>query len=156
QMRLEVRWRSGKRSLVNGVKANRIYEIDEVGAESLPDAPKQPELQPLFEDVSQLIQHKHHEEAFDDFERQPTLPNKLSQLGPGVAWYDVNGDGIEDLVVGSGKGGALAVFLIDERGQFRALPMPSQTATGRDQSGVVGWTPGAGRRALLVGASNYE
>src|SRR5207237_2343664 len=34
EMRIEVRWRSGKRSVVNGVKANRIYEIEEVQATS--------------------------------------------------------------------------------------------------------------------------
>ena len=33
QMRIEVRWRSGKRSVVNGVKANRIYEVDEARAQ---------------------------------------------------------------------------------------------------------------------------
>jgi len=32
RMRIEVRWRSGKRSLVEGVRANREYEIDEAGA----------------------------------------------------------------------------------------------------------------------------
>jgi len=32
EMRIEVRWRNGKRSAVNGVKANRIYEIIEAGA----------------------------------------------------------------------------------------------------------------------------
>ena len=28
----------------------------------------------------------------NDFERQPLLPRKLSQLGPGVSWFDVDGD----------------------------------------------------------------
>ena len=32
EMRIEVRWRSGKRSVVQGVRANREYEIDEAGA----------------------------------------------------------------------------------------------------------------------------
>jgi O-antigen ligase len=32
QMRIEVAWRSGKRSVVAGVQANRIYEIEEAGA----------------------------------------------------------------------------------------------------------------------------
>jgi hypothetical protein len=32
RMRLEVRWRSGKRSVVEDVRANREYEIDEAGA----------------------------------------------------------------------------------------------------------------------------
>src|SRR5206468_9125249 len=34
EMRIEVRWRSGKRSVVHGAKANRIYEIDEAQATS--------------------------------------------------------------------------------------------------------------------------
>ena len=34
QMRLEVRWRSGKRSVVEGVKANRVYEVEESEAQS--------------------------------------------------------------------------------------------------------------------------
>src|SRR5947208_1526087 len=108
EMRIEVKWRSGKRSVVNGVRANRIYEIDEAGAievqsskfkvqSSVPD--------PLFVDVSGLLNHRHHEEEFNDFERQPLLPRKLSQLGPGLAWFDLDGDGREDLVIGSGKGG---------------------------------------------------
>jgi len=33
EMRIEVQWRRGKRSVVNGVKANRIYEVEEAGAE---------------------------------------------------------------------------------------------------------------------------
>ena len=38
EMRIEVRWRRGRRSVVNGVKANRIYEIDEAGAEPTPNS----------------------------------------------------------------------------------------------------------------------
>lgn len=38
QIRLEVTWRSGRRSVVTGVKANRIYEIDEAGTSAGPDS----------------------------------------------------------------------------------------------------------------------
>src|SRR5436190_2186780 len=106
EMRLEVKWRSGQRSVVNGVKANRIYEIDEAGAQEVKEPAKEG-VKPMFEDVSQLINHRHHEEPFDDFERQPLLANRLSQLGPGVAWHDLDADGWEDLIVGSGRGGRL-------------------------------------------------
>src|SRR5881397_2110523 len=91
--------------------------------------------QPTFEDVSRLLDHKHHEDPFDDFARQPLLPNRLSQLGPGVAWFDLNGDGREELLIGSGKGGNLAVYLNDGQGGFSKVDTGiwAQTVT-RDQT----------------------
>src|SRR5207244_7955257 len=50
-MRIEVRWRNGKRSVVNGVRANRIYEIDEAQATSnLEPRTSNLEPRPVFED----------------------------------------------------------------------------------------------------------
>src|SRR5688572_30285519 len=70
---IEVAWRNGTRSVVKA-KANRIYEIDEAGAGTKSETrnPKS-EAKPLFEDVSHLINHRHIEEPFNDFERQPLL-----------------------------------------------------------------------------------
>src|SRR6266487_2212422 len=113
EMRIEVKWRSGKRSVINGVRANRIYEVGEAGAIEVQSSKfkvQSSESEPLFVEVSGLLNHRHHEEEFNDFERQPLLPNKLSQLGPGVGWFDVDGDGWEDLLVGSGRGGSLGVY----------------------------------------------
>src|SRR6185436_15291092 len=124
-MSIEVLWRSGKNSLVTNATANRIYEIDEgnaIAADASPPATRHP---PLFEDVSQLISHEHHDEPFDDFQRQPLLPKKLSQLGPGLAWGDIDGDGWDDLVIGTGKGGHLAAYRNTVNGHF----MPFTGAT---------------------------
>src|SRR5205809_5626124 len=112
---------------------------------------------PVFEDMSHLLGHVHHEEPYDDFERQPLLTRKLSQLGPGVSWHDVDGDGWEDLLIASGCGGPLAVYRNDGRGGFRRLvePLLSQPAT-RDQTTVLGWRRGTSPTILLVGSANYE
>src|SRR5207244_8188773 len=48
---------------------------------------------------SAWIAHTHQEDSFDDWARQPLLPRRLSRLGPGVSWYDFDGDGWEDLIV---------------------------------------------------------
>ena len=161
EMRIEVKWRSGKRSVVNGVKSNRVYEVDEAGAEVKADIEHRTSNiehrtthnpQPFFEDVSHLIQHTHHEESYDDFERQPLLPKKLSQLGPGVAWSDLDGDGWEDLVIGSGRGGRLAVYRNNGKGGFeRWNETPFEQVVTRDQTTVLGTEFG-----LLVGSANYE
>jgi len=162
EMTLQVRWRSGKRSVIQGVRANRIYEVDEAGAEADSRSSKGKSQttesgSPLFEDDSRLIQHTHVEIPFDDFERQSLLPRRLSQSGPGVAWFDADGDGWEDLIIGSGRGGTLSLFMNDRKGGFipnRESPL-TQPVT-RDQTGIVGWRRANGQSLLLVGSANYE
>src|SRR5437667_6302158 len=120
ELSIEVIWRSGARSLVKA-RPNHLYEIEEGKAqpryrsESGNGKPKdQPA--PLFQDVSHLISHSHQENNFDDFDRQPLLPKRLSQLGPGVAWCDLDGDGYDDLLIASSQGGKLAAFHNDRHG----------------------------------------
>ncbi len=133
--------------------ANRIYEIEEkTGEDSRHEMPEVVE-PPLFEEVSERIGHEHHDEDFDDFGRQPLLPRKLSQLGPGVSWTDLDGDGWEDLVIGSGKGGKLAAYRNDGQGGFRRMTNGAlEQIVRRDQTAVVGL--GGGK--VLVGVANYE
>ena len=152
-LRIEVAWRNGKRSVVADAQPNCLYEILEAWAEPAPAAPPAQAPRPVFEDVSERLGHRHQEEPFDDFARQPLLPKRLSQLGPGVCWWDVDGDGWEDLIIGSGKGGQLACYHNDGKGSFKRLAQPPWTATvNRDQVGIAGWTAGT----VLVGSANYE
>ena len=158
ELRLRVTWRDGTVTEVAGIKPNRRYEIDESTSPRLPPrTPPSTNAQPFFADVSGLLSHTHHEEPFDDFERQPLLPRKLSQGGPGVAWFDLNGDGWEDLIIGSGKGGQLAVFMNQSGKSFERLAAPPFDAvTARDQTTVLGVNLGTSRRQLLVGQASYE
>jgi len=152
-LRIEVNWRSGRRSLVADARPNCLYEIEEAGAATAKDRSPVQLVRPIFEDVSVRLGHTHHEEPFNDFARQPLLPKRLSQLGPGVAWWDVDGDGWEDLLIGSGKGGQLSCYRNDGKCGFERVNQPPWTTTAlRDQSGIVGW----GLGAVLVGSANYE
>jgi len=176
-LRVEVTWRSGRRSVVTNATPNFIYEIDEASAGVAPpfqsagpggfpaarvsgqESPENrqagkpaPQSEGLFQDVSHLLNHVHPEEPFDDFARQPLLPNRLSQLGPGVCWQDVDSDGFDDLVIGSGKGGSLIVFRNQGDGKFASLGEPTVSRpVARDQTAIVGFGSN-----LLVGSANYE
>jgi len=156
-MSLEVIWRSGQRSFIADLKPNHVYEADESAAQprsehSLPSAPR-----PWFKDVSELIRHHHHEEGYNDFERQKLLPRRFSQLGPGVSCADFNGDGRDDLIIGCGRGGELGLYLNNGRGGFEAIS--SVELTGRfadDTAGLLAFPSGSHSRTLLVALSNYE
>ena len=157
RMTLEVTWRNGTRSVVTNVGANRIYEVDEARAEanqiSKPAAPEPP----LFRDASNLLGHAHTASAFDDFERQPLLPHKLSALAPGVSWFDVDGDGWDDLLLPATAGTAPAAFRNDGRGGFSRLSAPPpDLAANRSQTTLLGWRKRGGEVKLIAGSSNYE
>ncbi|HUS35175.1 MAG TPA: VCBS repeat-containing protein [Verrucomicrobiae bacterium] len=150
-MTLEVQWQSGRQFVVQNVKANRIYEIDEVTSTPKP-APHQSTARTLFEDASDKIRFTHVDAPFDDWSRQPLLSRKLSQLGPGVAWLDLDQDGREDLIIGAGRGGEMGIYINQGAGNFSRLsPRELVGALNDDQTGLVGW-----RGAFMVGRANYE
>jgi len=153
---LEVRWRDGTRTRVEAVRANRLYEIRQTADSAtvtgiVPAAVAPP---PYFEDVSALIGHQHVETAYDERARQSLLPNELSRFGPGVSWYDLDGDGREDLLVPSGRGGALAHFRNLDVG-FRRVSTSSVRAEG-DQTTALPVPDGRGGTRVLLGQSSYE
>ena len=158
RLEVEVRWRSGAVTRVPNLVPGRIYEIDEaqVGAAA---ATPVAEVAALFEDASAALNHTHHETPFEDTALQPLMSSKLSQSGPGIAWFDVDGDGRDDLVVGSGSGGVPAVFHNEGGGCFKSDPSAVlSTPLNRDQTGIAAFhTGGAKPQSLLLTAmSNYE
>jgi enediyne biosynthesis protein E4 len=156
RLTIEVIWRNGQRSIVSNAIPNRIYEIDESSARPFTPTPE-PDRQPWFEDVSQLIQHSHHEEHYDDFSAQFLLPNMLSHLGPGVTWADLNHNGHDDLILGTGRGGSLAVYHNDRKGGFqRVLQPPFNSIAPRDTTTILPLPLGPARTVLLAGSSNHE
>ncbi|MBM3878419.1 MAG: hypothetical protein FJ387_01675 [Verrucomicrobia bacterium] len=151
RLTLEVRWRNGRRSILDDVLPNYLYEIDETEGPSLAPAPGSVAPQPLFVDVSGRLGHRHVQPVGDDFAVQPLLPYRLSQLGPGVAWFDLDGDGLEELILGSEADSALAVYRYDA-GQARFHPIPApHLPAHRAAAGLAGWVPAPGQRSVLAG-----
>lgn len=154
---IEIRWRYGQRTVLSGLHANREYEIREPARSATPIAPvaaRVDSTRPLFADVTGTLGHVHVETPYNDFVRQPLLANKLSQLGPGVTWYDVDGNGFEDLLVTSGKGGELALFR-NSGGHFSRERLQNGAAK-YDQTAVLGIPNARGGTDLLLGQSSYE
>jgi len=103
---LTVTWPQGAQSTFTHLAANRFYDITEPDT-VLASSPPSPSPIPIrFHAVPAPEGLRHRETEFDDFDREPLLPWKLSQLGPGIAVGDVDRDGTDDFYLGGGAGHA--------------------------------------------------
>ena len=100
-------WPSGHTQVFRDLEANRKYLVTEPEEEPpvKPPAVKSRRAEkPWFVATDALNDHPHRESIFDDFKRQPLLPMKHSQLGPGQAWDDIDNDGDPDFYLGGAAG----------------------------------------------------
>ena len=156
-LNIEVTWRSGRKTRVEGALPYYIYEVLEDVTSPVPTRTTNAPVLGWFEDQTARLNHRHVDRAFNDFERDPLLPYKLSRLGPGLCLADVDGDGHEDLLIGGGIDGQASVFGSDGKGHWREGDYASLPKSNlRDQTSLLVVANTDGSSQLLVGESAWE
>jgi enediyne biosynthesis protein E4 len=74
---------------------------------------------------------KHKENRFNEFDREALIPAMNSTAGPAIAIADINGDGLEDVFIGSAKWGKAKVLLQNSLGHFSEM---EQQALAKDST----------------------
>jgi hypothetical protein len=117
---LEVEWPGGEHTLLTNVKTDQLLTLRREEANHVKRATAAPE--PLFRDIAADIglKFQHRENPYNDFELEPLLPHKQSELGPMLSTADVNGDGLDDVFVGGAHGEAPRLFTQKSDGTFSA------------------------------------
>ena len=140
---LQVIWPDGKSQTIHNVAVDQEITLDYQNASTISVADINQELSPataspLMQEVTaqRKVQFRQSERDVIDFNLQRTLPRKYSQLGPGLAVGDVNGDGLDDFYVGGPAGKVGTFFMQQADGTFQedstrfATPNPSHEETG--------------------------
>ncbi|HEX2750260.1 MAG TPA: VCBS repeat-containing protein, partial [Verrucomicrobiales bacterium] len=90
---LRVRWPDGTEETFGPVPANQRCVVERSEKAQAPPLP--PAVTALFKPSAGFPPMRMEEIPFDDFWVQPLLPNKNSQLGPGLAFTGVDADGYD-------------------------------------------------------------
>lgn len=110
-------WPDGQQTLLTSPQRDQRMVVDR---SSLRPRLRTPAIASLFEEVSgELGLHLRHEEnAFDDLAVETLLPQRQSDHGPGGAIADVDGDGLDDLLLTASAGSPCVLLLQNASGKF--------------------------------------
>ncbi|AKD57813.1 VCBS repeat-containing protein [Spirosoma radiotolerans] len=133
---LHVLWPTGNGQVIRNLVTNQTVVLDERRAVRQPPSfmQMQPSAKPLLTEVpaSYGLNFQHQEDDFVDYKAQQTLlSHKHSQIGPGMAIGDVDGNGLDDIyIAGSAyKGGTFLLQQTDAstgKATFRRKDRPAK------------------------------
>jgi len=153
---LRIVWPQGREDMRYRIRGDRRLRLQEKNAGSNHPVPKP--IQPLFIEVESPLQYRQEKNTINDFKRQRLLVNSLSFFGPCMAKADVNGDGLEDVYVGGGKGQAGSLYLQQKDGSFvtRSIPAFTVDKQSTDADALFFDANGDGKPDLYVCSGGYD
>src|SRR6185437_10265367 len=145
-------WPNDKKQILQNLRADSTYTLFQKNA-TVNWYPSRPNIkQQIFHDVTDSVNalYKHVEVPFNDYEEQPLLPQKYSQLGPFISTGDINNDGTTDFYIGAGFNSLPKIFTQGKDGNFTGKDFTIGSRFEEDEGSVLFDADGDGDLDLLV------
>ncbi len=152
---LVVVWPDGKVQKATDVAADQLLKI-KYAPNYQGEFQPIPATKPVFS-LTQTIS-EHQQQPLNDFNRQLLLLHMYSYQGPRIAKGDIDGDGLEDIYLGGGKGQPGQLWLQQKDGSFIEKPQSvfQENELATDTDAVFFDADGDGDQDLYVVSGGYE
>ncbi|MEO6637386.1 MAG: VCBS repeat-containing protein, partial [Ginsengibacter sp.] len=158
-----IKWPNGTMQVLRNVKADQVIKIDVKNAnQSYTWTRTAIDEKVLLTDITDSLHvgYNHTQSDYIDFNIQKLLPHKFSEYGPALAAGDVNGDSLQDLVVGGNSIQGAMLMLQQKSGKFikKLLPaLPNTTSYQAIDMGISLFdADGDGDLDIYIAGGGYE
>ena len=118
---LVIKWPTKKKQVLKNISADQLIKVNIVNAD-LTYTWDKPILasNTLFREITDSIKINYVQKEIDyiDFNIQKLLPHKFSEYGPALAVGDVDGNGLDDIVIGGSFSYSATILLQQKNGLF--------------------------------------
>ena len=131
---LLIQWPDGQVNQLYNISGKQVITLEKKEMEKKPSnfRPKE-----VVKDLTETLPTFNHQEKFyADFNLQPLLPHKHSQLGPGIAVADINADQRDDFFIGGAFGQSGVIFSQLQDSGFKTISLPDDNSNFEDMGAL--------------------
>ena len=156
-----VKWQANKKQVIKNVKADQVITANIRDAtEGRANAQPVVNTNAVFNNVTKSlgITYKHKEFDVIDFNLQSVLPHKFSEYCPALASADIDGNGLDDMVVGGSSSNPAQVFLQQKNASFVQSDLydKSFTESYRDEGLLLFDANGDGKPDVYIASGGFQ
>ena len=156
-----IRWNTGKQQTIPNVRTDQLLTVNLADAKTA-STNSPPARNTLFKEITAASGINYTHKDFDqiDFNIQNLLPHKLSEYCPALAVGDLDGNGLDDMVIGGNQNNHATLLLQQLNGTFLQKDLLPNVKTSpndyKDEGILVFDANGDGKPDIYIARGGYK
>ena len=156
-----IRWNTGKQQTIPNVRTDQLLTVNLADAKTA-STNSPPARNTLFKEITAASGINYTHKDFDqiDFNIQNLLPHKLSEYCPALAVGDLDGNGLDDIVIGGNQNNHATLLLQQLNGTFLQKDLLPNVKTSpndyKDEGILVFDANGDGKPDIYIARGGYK